>query len=196
MKRVIIATNNAHKVTEIRDAFSDMGWECLSLKEAGIESDPEEDGSTLIENARIKARVAHELSGCAVLADDSGLLVDALDGAPGVHSSRYAGSDADDAANNHLLLKELEGIALPDRKAHFSCVLVFIDDNGSETVAEGRVDGLIGFEERGQDGFGYDPLFLADDFGNEKTFSELGLEEKQKVSHRARALKGLISKLS
>ncbi|WP_251197858.1 RdgB/HAM1 family non-canonical purine NTP pyrophosphatase [Anaerotardibacter muris] len=195
MKRVIIATNNAHKVTEIRDTFADMGWECLSLKEVGIQSDPEENGTTLVENARIKARAAHELSGCAVLADDSGLLVDALDGAPGVYSSRYAGEDASDGDNNELLLKNLAEVAPEDRKAHFSCVLVFIDEDGSETVAEGRVDGLIGFEERGNEGFGYDPLFLPDDFGNEKTFSELGLEEKQKVSHRARALSQLASQL-
>lgn len=195
MKRVVIATNNAHKVTEIRDVFSDFGWECLSLKEAGIESDPDENGSTLLENARIKARSAYDLAGCAVLADDSGLLVDALDGAPGAYSSRYSGENSDDAANNELLLKNLSGVAREDRKAHFSCVLVFIDEDGTETVAEGRVDGLIGFEECGTEGFGYDPLFLPDDFGNEKTFSELGLDEKQKVSHRARALRGLAQQL-
>ena len=195
-KCVIIATNNAHKVTEIRDVFAGLGWECSSLKEAGIDSDPEETGTTLIENARIKARAAHELAGCAVLADDSGLLVDALDGAPGVYSSRYAGEDGNDAKNNTLLLKNLEGITPEDRTAHFSCVLVFIDEDGTETVVEGRVDGLIGFEERGSEGFGYDPLFLPDDFGNEKTFAELGLAEKQKVSHRARALASLREKLS
>ena len=195
-KRVIIATNNAHKVIEIRDTFAGLGWECSSLKEAGIASDPEETGTTLVENARIKARAAHELSGCAVLADDSGLLVDALGGAPGVYSSRYAGEDGNDAKNNALLLENLEGAAPEDRMAHFSCVLVFIDEDGSETVAEGRVDGLIGFEERGSEGFGYDPLFLPDDFGNEKTFAELGLAEKQKVSHRARALHSLLEQLS
>ncbi len=195
-KRVIIATNNAHKVTEIRDTFAGLGWECLSLREAGIDSDPEETGETFVENARIKARAAHELSGCAVLADDSGLIVDALDGAPGVYSSRYAGEDGNDAANNALLLKNLEGVSEKDRTAHFSCVLVFIDEDGTETVAEGRVDGLIGFEEQGSEGFGYDPLFLPDDFDNEKTFAELGLAEKQKVSHRARALASLLEQLS
>lgn len=196
LKRVIIATNNAHKVTEIRDTFASLGWECLSLKEAGVDSDPEETGKTFLENARIKARAAHELSGCAVLADDSGLIVDALDGAPGVYSSRYAGEDGDDAANNALLLKNLEDIHDTDRSAHFSCVLVFIDEDGTESVAEGRVDGLIGFEEEGSEGFGYDPLFLPDDFGNKKTFAQLGLTEKQKVSHRARALAALLEQLS
>lgn len=195
-KRVIIATNNAHKVTEIADVFSGLGWECVSLKDAGLVSDPEETGTTLIENARIKARAAHELAGCAVLADDSGLLVDALDGAPGVYSSRYAGEDGNDQKNNELLLKNLKSVAAKDRTAHFSCVLVYIDEEGNETVAEGRVEGLIAFEPKGTEGFGYDPLFLSDDFGNEKTFAELGLVEKQKVSHRARALRALADKLS
>lgn len=195
-KRVIIATNNVHKVTEIRDTFADLGWECLSLKEAGVDSDPEETGRTFVENARIKARAAHGIAGCAVLADDSGLIVDALDGAPGVYSSRYAGEDGDDAANNALLLKNLEGISECDRTAHFSCVLVFIDEDGTEMVAEGRVEGLIGFVEQGSEGFGYDPLFLPDDFANKKTFAQLGLTEKQKVSHRARALAALLEQLS
>lgn len=195
-KRVIIATNNAHKVTEIADVFSGLGWECESLKDAGLVSDPEETGTTLIENARIKARAAHELAGCAVLADDSGLLVDALDGAPGVYSSRYAGEDGNDQKNNELLLKNLKSVAAKDRTAHFSCVLVYIDEEGNETVAEGRVEGLIAFEPKGTEGFGYDPLFLPDDFGNERTFAELGLAEKQKVSHRARALRALADKLS
>lgn len=196
LKKVIIATNNAHKVKEIRDIFAPLEWEVLSLKEAGVVSDPEETGTTLIENARIKARAAHDLTGAAVLADDSGLLVDALDGAPGVFSSRYAGDDGNDEANNALLLENLSGVKLEDRKAHFSCVLVFIDEDGTETDAEGRVDGLISFEEKGSDGFGYDPLFLPDDFGNTMTFAELGLSEKQKVSHRARALQSLLDQLS
>lgn len=195
-KRVIIATNNAHKVTEIADVFSGLGWECVSLKDAGLVSDPEETGTTLVENVCIKARAAHELSGCAVLADDSGLLVDALDGAPGVYSSRYAGEDGNDQKNNDLLLKNLKSIEAKDRTAHFSCVLVYIDEEGNETVAEGRVEGLIAFEPKGTEGFGYDPLFLPDDFGNKKTFAELGLAEKQKVSHRARALRALADKLS
>lgn len=195
-KRVIIATNNAHKVTEIRDTFSGLGWECLSLKEAGVDSSPEETGETFVENARIKACAAHEITSCAVLADDSGLIVDELDGAPGVYSSRYAGEDGNDAANNALLLKNLKDVPKAERTAHFSCVLVFIDEDDTETVAEGRVDGLIAFDEQGSEGFGYDPLFLPDDFGNKKTFAQLGLSEKQKVSHRARALASLLDQLS
>lgn len=195
-KKVIIATNNAHKVEEISHFFSALDWECESLAQAGIDSNPEETGTTLIENARIKARVAHKLSGCAVLADDSGLLVDALDGAPGVYSSRYAGEDGNDQKNNAFLLENIAQVGPEDRTAHFSCVLCFIDEDGTETTAEGRVEGLIGFEERGSEGFGYDPLFLPDDFDNEYTFAELGLAEKQKVSHRARALRDLMDKLS
>lgn len=195
-KKVIIATNNAHKVEEISDFFSALDWECESLAQAGIESNPDETGATLIENACIKAQAAHELSGCAVLADDSGLLVDALDGAPGVYSSRYAGEDGNDQKNNAFLLENIAQVEPEDRTAHFSCVLCFIDEDGTETTAEGRVEGLIGFEERGSEGFGYDPLFLPDDFGNEYTFAELGLAEKQKVSHRARALRDLMDKLS
>ena len=180
-KKVIIATNNAHKVEEISDFFSALDWECESLAQAGIKSNPDETGTTLIENARIKAQAAHELSGCAVLADDSGLLVDALDGAPGVYSSRYAGEEGNDQKNNMFLLENIAQVGPED---------------GTETTAEGRVEGLIGFEERGSEGFGYDPLFLPDDFNNEYTFAELGLAEKQKVSHRARALCDLMDKLS
>lgn len=195
-KKVIIATNNIHKVEEISDFFSALDWECKSLAQAGIDSNPEETGTTLIENARIKAQAAHKLSGCAVLADDSGLLVDALDGAPGVYSSRYAGEEGNDQKNNAFLLENIENVKPEDRTAHFSCVLCFIDEDGTETTAEGRVEGLIGVEERGTEGFGYDPIFLPDDFNNEHTFAELGLTEKQKVSHRARALRDLMDKLS
>lgn len=195
-KKVIIATNNIHKVEEISDFFSALDWECKSLAQAGIDSNPEETGTTLIENARIKAQTAHKLSGCAVLADDSGLLVDALDGAPGVYSSRYAGEEGNDQKNNAFLLENIANAKPEDRTAHFSCVLCFIDEDGTETTAEGRVEGLIGFEERGTEGFGYDPIFLPDDFNNEHTFAELGLTEKQKASHRARALRDLMDKLS
>lgn len=195
-KKVIIATNNAHKVEEISDFFSALDWECESLAQAGIDSNPEETGTTLIENARIKARAAHELSGCAVLADDSGLLVDALDGAPGVYSSRYAERTETTKRTTPSCSRTSRQVGPEDRTAHFSCVLCFIDEDGTETTAEGRVEGLIGFEERGSEGFGYDPLFLPDDFDNEYTFAELGLAEKQKVSHRARALRDLMDKLS
>lgn len=190
-KTVVIATNNAHKVEEIETALDFEGWEFKSLKDAGLVSDPEETGTTFIENARIKARAAHELSGTAVLADDSGLIVDALGGAPGVYSSRYCGTDGDDAGNNAKLLTELSDVASEERSARFACSLVFIDEDGSETVAEGFVEGSIGFEKRGQNGFGYDPLFFPDEYQGEKTMAELSQDEKNAISHRGSALREL-----
>lgn len=190
-KTVIIATNNAHKVEEIETALNFEGWEFKSLKDAGIESSPEETGTTFEENARIKARAAHELTGAAVLADDSGLVVDALDGAPGVYSSRYAGEDGNDGANNTKLLHELEGVPDEQRTARFMCVLVFIDEDGSETVAQGSVEGRIGYELKGDGGFGYDPLFWPECFNFECTLAEVTQENKNKVSHRGNALREL-----
>ena len=190
-KTVIIATNNAHKVEEIETALNFEGWEFKSLKDAGIESSPEETGTTFEENARIKARAAHELTGAAVLADDSGLIVDALNGAPGVYSSRYAGEDGNDGANNTKLLHELEGVPDEQRTARFMCVLVFIDEDGSETVAQGSVEGRIGYELKGDGGFGYDPLFWPECFNFECTLAEVTQENKNKVSHRGNALREL-----
>ena len=190
-KTVVIATNNAHKVEEIKTALSFKGWEFKTLKEAGIVSNPEETGTTFVENARIKARSAHELSGLATLADDSGLIVDALDGAPGVYSSRYSGKEGDDAANNAKLLHELAQVPSEKRTARFACSLVFIDEDGSETVAEGFIEGSIGFEERGKEGFGYDPLFYPDEFNGEKSLAEVSQAEKNSISHRGNALRNL-----
>lgn len=196
-KTVIIATNNAHKVEEIETALDFEGWRFLSLKQAGIASNPEETGTTFVENARIKACAAYEASqDCAVLADDSGLIVDALDGAPGVYSSRYAGVDGDDAANNAKLLRELEGVADGNRTARFVSVLVFIDVDGKETVAEGFVEGRIGHQERGSEGFGYDPLFLPDEYGGMRALAEVSQAEKNGISHRGNALRVLKKALS
>lgn len=195
-KTVIIATNNAHKVEEIETALDFEEWRFLSLKQAGIVSNPEETGMTFVENARIKAHAAHEASqDCAVLADDSGLIVDALDGAPGVYSSRYAGVDGDDAANNAKLLRELEGVADDKRTARFASVLVFIDVDGKETVAEGFVEGRIGHQERGSEGFGYDPLFLPEVCTDGKTMAELTQDQKNSISHRGNALRSLKEKI-
>lgn len=190
-KTVIIATNNAHKVEEIETALSFKGWEFKTLKEAGIVSNPEETGTTFEENARIKAQAAHKLSGKATLADDSGLIVDALDGAPGVYSSRYSGVEGDDAANNAKLLQELANVPENHRSARFACSLVFIDEDGSETVAEGFIEGSIGFEECGEGGFGYDPLFYPEQFNGEKSLAEVTQKEKNSISHRGNALRNL-----
>lgn len=194
-KTVVIATNNAHKVEEIETALDFEGWEFKSLKDAGLVSDPDETGSTFLENARIKARAAHDIAGTAVLADDSGLIVDALDGAPGVFSSRYSGIDGDDRANNVKLLQELDAVPYKQRTARFATVLVFIDENGSETVAEGFVEGHIGFAERGEHGFGYDPLFFPDIYNGDVTMAELTQGQKNAISHRGNALRELRKKL-
>lgn len=196
MKRVIVATNNAHKADEIAHMLDMDGWEFVTLAEAGIASDPAEGADTFVGNARIKARAAHEASGgCASLADDSGLEVDALDGAPGVFSARFAGEDGNDAANNALLLEKLAGVPDAERTARFVCTMVFVGEDGTEKVARGTVEGRIGREERGCEGFGYDPLFLPDAYGGEKTFAEVPQSEKNKISHRACALSSMKEQL-
>ncbi|WP_165170584.1 RdgB/HAM1 family non-canonical purine NTP pyrophosphatase [Adlercreutzia sp. ZJ242] len=198
MKTVVIATNNAHKVAEITTALDFEGWEFRTLREMGVESDPVEDADTFEGNARIKARAAREACGGAVaaLADDSGLEVDALGGAPGVYSSRYAGEDGNDAANNAKLLRELDGVADEERTARFACTLVFVDDDGTERVARGTIEGRIGYEERGSEGFGYDPLFFPDEFAGALTLAEVSQEQKNAISHRGNALRELKSQLA
>ena len=200
MKTVVIASNNAHKAAEIAEALDFPGWEFKTLRDAGISSDPAEDADTFLGNALIKARAAFDAaggagSGVAVLADDSGLQVAALGGEPGVWSARYAGEDGDDAANNAKLLAKLEGVPLPQRTARFVCTLVFVDADGAETVARGTVEGKIGFEPRGEGGFGYDPLFLPDAYDGALTFSEVPASEKHAVSHRGNALRRLKEQL-
>lgn len=197
MKTVLIASNNAHKAVEIAEALDFPGWEFVTLKQAGVQSDPAEDADTFLGNARIKARAAQEASGgMAVLADDSGLEVDALDGAPGVYSARFAGDPTDDAANNAKLLDELAGVPDAQRSARFVCQLVYLDEQGGEVDARGTVEGRIGHEERGEHGFGYDPLFLAEVFDFKRTLAEALPEEKNAVSHRGNALRELRRKLA
>ncbi len=196
MKTVILATNNAHKVSEISNALNFPGWQFLTLREAGIESDPEEDAETFLGNARIKALAAHEASGgMAALADDSGLEVDALGGAPGVHSSRFAGEEATDTDNNDKLLADLANTPDDKRTARFVCTLVFIDEDGTETSSRGTVEGRIGHAPQGDGGFGYDPLFWPDVFNGECTLAEVPQSRKNEVSHRGNALRSLKFKL-
>ncbi len=197
MKTVILATNNAHKASEIAHALDFPGWEFKTLREANVQSDPVEDADTFLGNARIKAQAAHAVSGgMAVLADDSGLEVDALDGAPGVFSARYAGEDGNDAANNAKLFAALEGVPDAERTARFVCTLVFIDEDGTETVARGTIEGRIGHELRGSEGFGYDPLFLPDEYNGERTLAEVPQSQKNAISHRGNALRDLYAKLA
>lgn len=197
MTTVLIASNNAHKATEIAEALDFPGWEFKTLKQVGVSSDPAEDAETFLGNARIKAHAAQQASGgMPVLADDSGLEVDALDGAPGVHSARYAGEPCDDAANNAKLLDALSDVADEARTARFVCQLVFLDENGNEVDARGTVEGRIAHEAHGENGFGYDPLFLPEVFGLERSLGEAKPEEKNAVSHRGNALRELRAKLS
>ena len=178
---IIIATGNAGKVREFKRMLEPFGFTVYSQKEKGIVSNPEETGDTFAENALIKARAVWEQARTAVIADDSGLCVDALDGRPGVYSARYAGEDATDADRNRKLLSELVGVK--NRSAHFTCAIAYIDAAGKERVFEGICPGKIGFAPKGADGFGYDPIFLCGD----KTFGEMTAEEKDAVSHRGRA---------
>lgn len=198
MVKVVIATNNSHKADEIANAFPDTNLEFLTLADAGVVSDPEENADDFVGNARIKAQSAREKliakdPSCkwAVLADDSGLEVDALGGAPGVFSSRFAGLEGDDDANNSLLFEKLADVCDEARTARFVCTMVLISPDGKETVSCGTVEGRIGHELRGENGFGYDPLFLPDEYGGEITFAEVPQSKKNEISHRARALSNL-----
>lgn len=186
--KLAIATNNQHKLQEIRAILGDSFEELLSLKDLGIDVDVEETGTTLEENALIKARAILALSGIATLADDTGLMVDALRGAPGVYSARYAGEEHDDAKNRALLLKNLDGIK--DRSAHFATVIALCYPDGKTLTATGRVNGEILLSERGTEGFGYDSLFFSTELG--KTFAEASQAEKNSVSHRGRALRAML----
>lgn len=194
--KILLATRNRHKIKEYEELLARhvSGIELLSLDDVGLEGEVEETGSTFHENAMIKARWG-ATSGYLTIADDSGLMVTALGGAPGVHSARYAGEHGNDAANNALLLKNLEGVA--DRSAAFVCCIACAYPNGdgsSDFVAQGVAPGEILCEPRGEGGFGYDPLFWYDPLG--KSFAELTLEEKNTVSHRAIAVAALAEKLN
>lgn len=195
MKTIVIATNNTHKAQEISEALPFPGWEFKTLRQMGVESDPVEDAETFLGNARIKARAAREAcGGRAVIADDSGLEVDALGGAPGVHSARYAGEPCDDARNNAKLLSELSDVPDDERTARFVCTLVFIDEDGSETTVRGTIEGRIGHVERGGHGFGYDPLFYPDQLDG-LSLAEVPGEDKNAISHRGNALRALKAQL-
>lgn len=196
---LLIATSNPGKVREIEQAIRSLSFsffiEIKTLKEFPHVSPPEETGKTFFENAFLKAKYYCEKTGLPCLADDSGLEVEALDGAPGVFSSVYAGKNASDEENNKKLLKNLEGIPLQKRKARFVCVMVLYHPSGKFLTTEGKWEGLIGFEPRGNLGFGYDPLFLVPEYNYQKTAAELSTEEKNKISHRGKALQKLVDLL-
>ena len=190
-KKVVIATNNAHKLEEIARILAPLSWEFVSLGSCGSFPEPVEDADSFEGNARIKARAALENTGLPALADDSGLVVDALDGAPGVYSSRFAGEDASDEQNNDKLLALLADVPDKKRTARFVSTIVFVDTDGTEIVAQGTCEGVIGHERRGENGFGYDPLFISDDCDG-KTTAEVSPEQKDAISHRGRALHAFV----
>lgn len=198
--KVVVATGNPHKVAEIQAAFADFNqaredWEFVPLSDLGSFPEPVEDGDTFLDNARIKACAAVAATGLPCLADDSGLEVDALGGRPGVRSSRYAGEHATDGENNQLLLFELSGTPDGKRTARFRTVLVLLYPDGSEVTAEGAVEGFMGREPRGDNGFGYDPLFYPAIYQGETTMAELSMEQKNRISHRGNALAALRRRL-
>lgn len=189
--RFVLASNNARKLEELRQILSQMGHEVLSQREAGLNLTVEETGTTFEENARLKARGASDALGLPVIADDSGLMVDALDGAPGVYSARYGGEGLDDRGRNALLLKNMEG--KENRSARFVCCICCRFPDGREITARGECPGQILEGPRGKDGFGYDPVFYMPEYG--KTMAEMTPEEKNAVSHRGRALERLAAEL-
>lgn len=190
-EKFVLATHNPGKLAEMRAILSGLGVEVLSPAEAGVEADVEETGSTFAENAMLKAKAVCAAAGLPAVADDSGLCVDALNGAPGVYSARYGGEGLDDRGRCLLLLNSMRGQAT--RAAHFACAVACAFPNGDTLEAEGRCDGAIAFAPLGEGGFGYDPVFLLPEKG--KTFGQIGPEEKSAVSHRGKALAAFAEKL-
>ena len=185
-QNLLIATRNNKKKKELQSILSTWDVKLLTLDDFEGMPEIEEDGTTFVENAIKKARIIAQLSNCITLADDSGLMVDALGGAPGVYSARFAGLDADDSDNNRKLLNMMKGIAQEQRTARFICVIAVAAPDGLVKTVQGVCEGRIETSGRGEGGFGYDPLFIPEGF--QKTFAELGDDEKNRISHRGRAL--------
>ena len=190
--KVVIATHNRDKMKEIQGAISELGWEVLSLYDFPEIGEIEENGKTLEENALIKAREVFKETGLPTISDDTGLEVDALDGAPGVYTARYAGEDCSYSDNVNKMLKEMSKVPMPNRGAFFKTVMVFKDEN-KELIVDGVVKGKISRESKGEDGFGYDPIFYVTEY--DKTFAEMTMSEKNKISHRGNAINNLINSI-
>lgn len=190
-KCLIFATGNENKMKEIRMILSDLGMPVYSMKEAGIRADVEENGNSFAENAAIKARAVRELTGknAIVLADDSGLEIDYLNGEPGIYSARYMGEDTSYRIKNRNLIDRLEGVPDSRRTARFVCAICAALPDGRVLETRGTIEGLIGYEERGENGFGYDPIFWLPGYGC--TTAELDPEKKNELSHRGKALRAM-----
>lgn len=191
MERIVLATSNKGKIKEFIRAFSHRHLECVPVNDICSVLEPEETGQTFMDNALLKARYYSEQIGLPCLADDSGLTVEALGGAPGVYSARYAGHHGDDEANNEKLIAALQGVE--NRKAHYICALALVYPDGHSITAEGSCSGFIQDEAKGENGFGYDPYFFVPQFG--KTMAELDVDTKETISHRGKALQELVKQL-
>ena len=189
MDKIVFATANEGKVKEIKEILKDFPIEVVSMKEMGITADIEEDGTTFEENSLIKARALSKLTGLPALADDSGLEVDYLNGEPGIYSARYLGRDTDYDYKNNYIINKLSEAQDKERSARFVCVISLVLPDGREFVERGVVEGLIGYEQKGENGFGYDPIFYLPEYS--KTSAELSPEEKNKISHRGKALSAM-----
>ena len=187
--KLIIASNNKHKIYEIKKMLGEKFEEIVSISEAGIVHETVEDGSSFAENAHKKAFEIAEISGCPALADDSGICAHALDGAPGIYSARFSGGT--DLDNNNLLIEKLRD--KDDKSAHYTCAMALVYPDGREVTAEGYMYGTLIEEGRGERGFGYDPIFVPD--GESRTVAEMSDEEKNTISHRGRALAALLAKM-
>ena len=187
MKKIIFATGNKDKMREIREIMVDVDVEVISMKEAGISVDVEENGTTFEENALIKARAIAEHTDAIVLADDSGLEIDYLDKAPGVYSARFMGEDTSYEIKNQALIDKLEGVAKEERTARFVCAIAAVLPDKSDIVVRENMEGYIGYHAEGENGFGYDPIFFLDEFGCSS--AALSREQKNAISHRGKAIR-------
>ncbi len=189
--QLVLASNNAHKAEEFSRVLSPLGYTVMTQRQAGVEIEVEENGTTFAENAKLKAEAVYRLTGLPTVADDSGLEVDALGNAPGIYSARYGGADITDADRCRKLLQELSDLPLEQRTARFVCVLYYLDENGIGHTVRGECHGLIGYAPRGENGFGYDPIFMVGD----QSFAELTAEQKDRISHRGKALELFVKQL-
>lgn len=184
---LILASNNKDKLREVKQVMCPLGFNVISQSEAGIHLEADETGTTFAENSLIKAKSIYDITHKAVIADDSGLCVDAMDGGPGVYSARYGGEDVDDIGRCYLVIDELKGVEDEKRTARFVAVITYICESGEVKQFEGRIEGRIGYERIGDNGFGYDPIFMV---GN-RSLAQFSQDEKNAVSHRGNALREL-----
>lgn len=192
--KIVFATGNANKVREVKAMLADLDMEVLSMKEAGVWAEAEENGTTFMENALIKAKdIAGRMQDVIVVADDSGLVVDALNGEPGIYSARYLGEDTPYSIKNARIIERLAGLPVEKRSARFVCAMAAVLPDGRVLTTEGTIEGYIGYEERGKGGFGYDPIFMVPEYGC--TTAELSAETKNAISHRGKALTAMKGKL-